>query len=197
MIAQEETVYFGNENIFEDSINETLSKSPLKDNNRLNVRFSSGMMYSNYYGNGLFTAYAAPELNYKLTNRFSVSGGFMMTSTTVPSIMMNESAYPDMMENKMFSYYMFAKGEYIVNDKLRVNATTAFDVSPGQTYNRLAFGSVGFDYKIGEDSFISAEFIIDNRPYNPMFHQTPFGAYDNSRIRPYGNSLFSDHFTEW
>lgn len=194
--AQDETVYFGNEGIFND--NETSQiKSPLRDQNRLNVRFNSGMMYSSLYGRGLFSAYAAPELNYKVSNRFSVSGGFMMTSTTIPSLMINESASPNMMENKMFSYYMFAKGEYMLTDKLRVNATTAFDVSPGQTQNRFAFGSVGFDYKAGEDSYISAQFVFDNRPYNPMFHQSPFGAYDNNRIRPYGNTLFSDPFTEW
>lgn len=196
LTAQEETVYFGNESIFNGTDTSSV-KSPLLEQNRLNVRFNSGMMYSSFYGNGLFSAYAAPELNYRLTNRFSISGGFMMTSTTIPSLMINEASSPNMMENKMFSYYMFAKGEYMVTDKLRVNATTAFDVSPGQTQTRFAFGSVGFDYKVGEDSFISAEFVFDNRPYNPMFHQTPFGAYDNNRIRPYGNTLFSDPFMEW
>jgi hypothetical protein len=197
--AQESSTYFGNESFFGDSAAiAKADKSPLKTQNRLNVRFTTGMMYSSNYGNGLFSAYAAPEVNYKLTNRFSVSGGFMMTTTSVPSIMFNESGQSSFMENKMLSYYMFARGEYMITDKLRVKATTAFDVSPGQNSNRLAFGSIGFDYKVGKDSFISAEFIINNTSnYNPMYHQTPFGAYDNRSIRPHSGSMFSDTYTAW
>ncbi len=198
--AQESIVYFGDEDVFGDSIDNVVSnKSPIKQQNRLNVRFSSGMMYSSMYGNGLFTAYAAPEVNYQLTNRFSFSVGTMMTSSTVPSIMLPESNQNSFMDNKMLSYYVFAKGEYMVNDKLRITGTTAFDVGPNNSNSRLAFGAVGFDYKIGEDTFISAEFIIDNtNRYNPMFNRQPYGAYDNRGIRPHGGSMFSqDPFTSW
>ncbi len=198
--AQESKVYFGNESIFGDTIVDMhANKSPIKEKNRLNVRFTAGTMYSNYYGNGFLSTYAAPEINYKLTNRFSFSVGTMMTSTTLPSLMLSENGSNSFMDNKMLSYYVFAKGEYMVNDKLRISGTTAFDVGQNSANSRLAFGAIGFDYKVGEDAFISAEFVINNTSrYDPMSRQNPFGAYDNRAIRPYGGSLFSsDPFDKW
>ncbi len=198
--AQESKKYFGDESVFCDTVKgNQVSKLPIKEQNRLNVRFSAGTMFSNYYGTGFLSTYAAPEVNYKMNNRFSFSVGTMMTSTTVPSLMFSDSGQSNFMDNKMLSYYVFAKGEYMINDKLRVRGTTAFDVGPTQNTNRLAFGAVGFDYKIGEDSFISAEFVINNTSrYDPMFNQGQFGAYDNRGIRPYGGSMFSqDPFTQW
>ena len=198
--AQESGEYFGDEGIFiEPDTAYSISDSPLFDANRLGVRFSAGTMISSSYG-GMFSSYAAPEVNYRLNNKFSFSVGTMMTSTTIPSFVSNESTTNSFMDNKMLSYYMFGRGEYMANDKLRVRSTVAFDVSPMNNANtKLAFGSFGFDYKIGENSFISAEFVINNGRYsNPAYGNMPFGGgFGHSSIRPFGNSLFSDPYSRW
>ncbi|MDD2633990.1 MAG: hypothetical protein PHW82_00660 [Bacteroidales bacterium] len=198
--AQESDKYFGNEGIFiEPDTTNSIASSPLLDTKRLGVRFSAGTMFSSSYG-GMFSSYAAPEINYRLNNKFSFSVGTMMTSSSIPSFVSNDATTNSFMDNKMISYYMFARGEYMVNDKLRVRSTAAFDVSPMNKSNTsLAFGSFGFDYKIGENAFISAEFVINNgRYYNPTYGNMPFdNGFGNNRIRPFGNSLFSDPYSRW
>ncbi|MDD4149481.1 MAG: hypothetical protein PHE33_05580 [Bacteroidales bacterium] len=197
--AQENETYFGDEGILiNPDTSYSISESPLFDANRLGVRFSAGTMFSSSYG-GMLSSYAAPEVNYRLNNKFSFSVGTMMTSTTIPSFVLNEGTTNSFMDNKMMSYYMFARGEYMVNDKLRIRSTAAFDVSPMNNSNtRLAFGSFGFDYKVGENSFISAEFVVNNgRYYNPTYGNMPFGGFESRSIRPFGNSMFSDPYTGW
>jgi hypothetical protein len=93
---------------------------------------------------------------------------------------------------------MFAKGEYMVTDNLRVRATGVFDASPFATGSRLSYSSLGVDYKIKDNFCISADFNVQNySPENPMFRNPVHGFFDNSGIRPYGNSLFSEPFPSW
>ncbi|MBN2777215.1 MAG: hypothetical protein JXR36_06220 [Bacteroidales bacterium] len=198
IVAQSTNVYFGDESVF-DIEDTTLSqvKKPFLDQNRLNVRFTAGTGFTSY-GGGYMSSFAAPEIDYRLNKKFSFSVGTMMTTTTMPSFVNPERANSSFMENKMLSYYVFARGNYMVNEKFRLRSSVAFDVTPMNTQNSLAFGSFGFDYKIGENSFISADFVIDNVHHgNPAYSNSPFGPFDSRGIRPYGNSLFSDPFPQW
>lgn len=197
--AQEETIYFGGEGIFEDSDTSLLyDKAPFKKNDRWSARFSTGASFNSMYGNGLFTSYAAPEINYKVTKDFSLSVGTMMTVSSLPSFMQWQESNTSGSNNRMVSYYMFAKGEYMVTDNLRVKASAVFDAGPTTSQNRFAYSNVGFDYKIGENTYISAEINFRNmNPQNPMFYNPVESYYNNSYIRPFGSTMFSDPFTTW
>lgn len=197
--AQEETIYFGSEGVFEDSDSSLLYDNvPYKNSDKWSVRFSTGASFNSLYGNGLFTSYAAPEVNYKVTKDFSLSVGTMMSVSSIPSFMQWQETNTTGSKNRMVSYYMFAKGEYMINDNLRVRASAVFDVGPMATQSRFAYSTVGFDYKIGENTFISAEINIRNtNPQNPMFYNPVDSYYNNQYTRPFSNSMFSDPFTTW
>ena len=203
LLAQQETVYFGDEGVFEKQDTSLFyDKSPRKTNKNLSFRLNSGALYSSLYGSGLFTSYVAPEINYKLTNDFSISVGTMMSVNTMPSFMQWQDNNNAPLENRTASYYMFAKGEYMVNENLRIKASTVFDVGANASNysnsSRFAYSSFGFDYKIGEDTYISAEINIHNyNPKNPMFYNPVDNYFNNPYTRPFGNSLYSEPFTTW
>jgi len=197
--AQENTYYFGDEGYLNSDSSKTVyDKSPFKKDNRFQVKLNSGAMYSSLYGNGMFTSYLAPEVGYKVSKDFTLSVGTMMTYSSAPSFMQWQENGNSLTNNKMVNYYMFAKGEYMVTDNLRVRATGVFDVSPFTTGSRLSYSSLGVDYKIKDNFCISADFNIQNyAPENPMFRNPVHGFFDNSGIRPYGNSMFSEPFPSW
>ncbi len=197
--AQQETRYFGDEEFLNsDSTKTVYDKSPLKKENRLQVKLNTGTMYSSLYGNGMFSSYMAPEVGYKVSKKFTLSAGTMMTYSSVPTFMQWQESNNNLTNNKMVNYYMFAKGEYMVTNNLRVRAAGVFDVSSFNAGSRLSYSSVGVDYKIKDNFCISADFSVRNySPENPMFHNPVNGFYDNPAIRPLSNSLFSEPFPSW
>ncbi len=200
--AQNETRYFGDEEFLNSDSTKTTypaaNKSPWKNDNRFQVKLNSGAMYSSLYGNGMFTSYMAPEVGFRVSKDFTFSVGTMMTYSSIPSFMQMQESNSNITDNKMLSYYMFAKGEYMVSDNLRVRATGVFDASPFKTGSRLSYSSLGVDYKIKDNFCISADFSVQNySSENPMFRNPTHGFYDNAGIRPFANSMFSEPFPSW
>lgn len=196
--AQETNIYFGSEPFLgNDSIETSTDKPEIKIDNKLNVGFSAGSMFTNYYGNSIFTNYAAPEIRYNFTDKFTLSAGTMMTYSSVPSFINLNSENSTQANRSSMNYYMFMKGSYLISDKLRVHGSAIFDMSPNAV-SRNAFNSIGFDYKIGKDTYISAEISIYNgNNQNPLFRPRRPGFDDNPAIRPFGTSMFSEPFPSW
>ncbi|MCK9254235.1 MAG: hypothetical protein GX793_05775 [Bacteroidales bacterium] len=204
VVAQEDKFYFGNENHFSNTNNtEQEKKIPFKtktNTNKFRTSFSAGTGFSSFYGQNLFYNYVSPKIDYNFTDKFTLTAGTAFVSSNFPSYLdwnAENRTSKTMNQNKL---YFFMKGSYLINDKLRVHASSIFDTNPTAFSNNSSnsFNSFGFDYKIGENSYISAEISIHKQnSYNPLFRPYNPIYYDNPLIRPFGNSMFSDPFPEW
>lgn len=196
--AQENNGYFGYEPFLgSDSIKSNTDNPVIKDINKFDVGFSAGSMFTNYYGHSIFTNYAAPEIRYNFTDKFTLSAGTMVTYSSAPSFMDWNGESSTQANRSSMNYYMFMKGSYLISDKLRVYGSAVFDMSPN-AFSRNTFNSFGFDYKIGKDTYISAGVTIYNvNNPNPLFRPLQPGFDDNPAIRPFGNSMFSEPFPSW
>jgi hypothetical protein len=198
IFAQENNGYFGNEPFLDsDSTNvKSETPAPIKEN-KLEAGFSAGSMFTNYYGNSVFTNYAAPEIRYNFTDKFTLSAGTMMTYSSFPTYTQWNGENATQANRSMMNYYMFMKGSYLITDNLRVHGSAVFDMSPNAS-SRNTFNTLGFDYKIGENTYISAEVSIYNVSNQNPFFRPQYSAFDdNPAIRPFGNSLFSEPFPSW
>ncbi len=201
VVAQEDKFYFGDENHFSNTNNtEQEKKIPFKtktNTNKFRTSFSAGTGFSSFYGQNLFYNYVSPKIDYNFTDRFTLSAGTAFVHSNFPSYLdwnAENRTSKAMNQNKL---YFFMKGSYLVNDRLRIHASSIFDTNPVAISNNAnnAFTSFGFDYKIGENSYFSAEISIHRNPFLRQYD--PF-YFDNPLVnKPFGNSLFSDPFPQW
>ncbi|MDD3741496.1 MAG: hypothetical protein PHH30_09660 [Bacteroidales bacterium] len=199
LFAQENNIYFGNEAYLNsDSTSNNNTQAFIKKDNKFHTAFSAGSMFSNYYGNNFLSNYLAPEIRYDFSDKFSISAGTMMTYSSAPSFLYGNNENDQVRNQNTMNYYMFMKGSYLINDKLRVHGSAVFDLSPRATSGQNAFNSFGFDYKIGENTYVSAEVSFSNfNNNNPFINYHNNGLFDNHANRPYNNSLFSEPFPSW
>jgi hypothetical protein len=196
--AQEEKYFINPDDSSSYFSEKNIEKTPFTKSKKMEFRLNTGTSFTNMYGNGLFSSYVAPQVKYNFNQKFSLSVGTMMTVNTFPKGLPSWSDANNSKGNVMASYYMFAKGEYIVTDNFKVRAATLFDVTPASNQNRVNYSSLGFDYKIGENACISADFNFYNGNQNNQLFDNPINGYfNNYHIRPYGNFEQSDPFTSW
>jgi len=198
LYAQEKNIYFGNEDFLNSDSSTNSKKLPfIKEDNKLHFNFSAGSMFTNYYGNNILSNFSKPEIRYNFTDRFSLSAGTIFSYSSAPSYFYGDKENDQTKNQNMMNYYMFMQGSYLINDKLRVHGSAIFDVSPNNSRGHNTYNSFGFDYKIGENTFVSAEVTISNlENRNPLMHYNTGGLFENS-ARPYNNSLFSEPFPSW
>ncbi|HNQ68956.1 MAG TPA: hypothetical protein PKN32_11290 [Bacteroidales bacterium] len=196
--AQENGIYFGNEEFLDNDSSSNSKTLPfIKKDNKLHFGFSAGSIFTNYYGHNILSNYTAPEIRYNFTDRFSLSAGTIFSYSSAPSYFYGENGNNQVKNQNMMNYYMFMQGSYLINDKLRVHGSAIFDLSPQVSSGHNAFNSFGFDYKIGDNTYVSAEVTISNSGNrNPLMHYNTGGMFENS-ARPYNNSLFSEPFPSW
>ncbi len=197
--AQNEQFYFGNEEHFSNKTNENLTNSD--KNNKFNTNISFGANFLSFSGQNIFYNYIKPEIKYTFSEKFSLSAGSIFINSKLPNL--SHWNYENNLnkQNSINNIYFFMKGSYIINEKLRVNATSLINTNSFQNFSNNfdnSFYSLGFDYKITENSFISAEInIYKNNHSDPVFRPNNQYFYDNPLIRPLGNSLFSEPFPLW
>ncbi|MDR2009725.1 MAG: hypothetical protein LBQ22_04510 [Bacteroidales bacterium] len=173
-------------------------KTPLIKEENFKFRLTTGSSFTSFYGNNLFSTYVMPEVRYQFNEKFSISAGILTTFNYFPNLSYPGTEGNTPMNSKYYNNnYLFAKGEYQVNDRIRLRAATFFDVGSPSGEGRTSFNNVGLDLKIAEKTYISADFNIykTNNKY-PTFY-SPFGGYfDNFHANPIGNTSFTDRF-EW
>ncbi len=187
--AQSEEYYYGSNNVqTNDSEQESILRKYTKDKDKINYSIRTGSSFSSFNGNSLFSSYIAPEVNIGITNRLSISAGEMITYGNVPSFMQWYENSTSSSFNKMANYYMYAKGEYLVNNNLILKAGGVFEVN--STTSNLSFSTVGFDLKIGKAT-ISADINFINS--NNSIFLYPYGGYGVG----FHNPILSDPFIPW
>lgn len=161
------------------------------DKDNFNVRLDMGSSYTNLFGTNVFSTYTAPQVSYDVNPKLRLSAGTMFSYTSFDSgFYNNESSMSH--ENRIARYYMFAKGEYRLSENVNIRGATFFEVGQNQGHNRMHIHNIGFDFKLGENSSIHADFIFGNYS-NPFDYHNPFyggrNAFNN-RHRPSNFGLF-------
>ncbi|MFP4663738.1 MAG: hypothetical protein ACLFM1_04870 [Bacteroidales bacterium] len=161
------------------------SKQKLSFHPQLNVGSS---VYS-MGGTPLFSSYFAPSLRIQPPGKFSftlgssVSYGNVFVAASPESFDNNQSHF-----EKMATYQMYASGSYQVNNKLSIRGGASMTLIPGQQTEPLKRGHFGFDYQIGEKTWISADFDFgDAMPYPYMNGMNPYNSGFNRSMPGFGH----------
>lgn len=135
---------------------------------------SLGTSVNSFGGTPVIQSWISPSLRIQPKGKFSLSVG--------TSIGFNSAMYIAQPESNGSSYYekvatcqMYAMGAYDVSENFRVRGGMSVVYFPGSNSSSieqgLKRGHVGFDYKIGEKTWISADFDFgDAMPYSSGFN---------------------------
>lgn len=133
------------------------------------------------------TAFVAPEIGYKVSDKFTISGGFAVSYSMFPGFSENTN------NNRMFNYTLFAKGSYHLTPKISIYGAAAVNFNDYYNSNKPSVAGIfGADYHVSEHStisiavsirknnsnFIPMEYgmhpLMHNSAFSPMFHEDIF-----------------------
>lgn len=161
---------------------------------------SLGTSINSFGGTPVIQSWISPSLRIQPTGKFSLTVG--------TSIGFNNAMYIAQPESNSSSYYekvatcqMYAMGTYNVNENFRVRGGMSVVYFPGSSLSSvdqgLKRGHLGFDYKIGEKTWISADFDFgDAMPYtygSNRFNNNSFSPsnFNMSGYHPYSMGGFN------
>jgi len=185
--GQEDTAYY--EDYYKTKYSHAEEKAPSLSN-KLSTRVTLGSSFSTFGNGNAFNSYTKPELNYRLSPKFSLSAGTYFISsryTNVPSL--NENFQPSTSSFTQNAVYFFAAGNYHVNEKLTISGQVTKQVvnlnkqkyiNPALYNNDFQSLSVGFTYKVTDYFEIGGQ-ISHTQGYDPLFIQTnPYSSFRSS-----------------
>lgn len=164
--------------------------APKHDNeSRFTYKFSTGVSISACEECLTATAFIAPEIGYKINDKFTISGGLAVSYSMFPGITENTNA------NRMFNYTLFAKGSYQLTPKISIYGAAAVNFNDYYNNAKPSFAGIfGADYHVTEHSTISIAVSIRKNNSNfmplgygmyphPLMDGPTFGGFDDSAIR--------------
>ncbi len=165
--------------------------------NKMKFRMAAGAFAGTSFGSGeYFGTYISPQVNYRLSQRFSLTAGMTLTNTfgNPWSYHPTEAVigYPSANFTRSFLY---ASGAYQLSERLVISGTVYKEIN---MFNQASFSAnnsagdyhgmiMGVDYKIGKNVFIQGQIEISNNPYRNYYQP---GFYNNS----FGNRAFGSPF---
>lgn len=157
LFAQEELYYVSPDTSVQQFNDAAFQNAPVLPKKKLDLGVSMGSSFGSFYGNSVFSNYVAPEIRYNFNPKFSLTAGTMLTYSMYNGFSLPEENTSDNFWQKKASYYVYARGEYEVSNRLLIRAGGIAEVgsSDGSGFRS---GSFGVSYKIGEDSYIHADF---------------------------------------
>ncbi len=187
--SQEEENIFKGQKLSLDTVNIDEKKElPAK----LSTSFNSGVSFMSLgqYGS-VFSTFVNPNLNYRVSPKFSLSTGVFITNNNfnLKDVPGGEDNFGN---NSIFSNYVYAQGTYKINNNLTVSGAVITEVgnldqqkyvNPSLSSTNFKSTIIGFSYKFSNNARIDAVF-------NFQEGRNPFG-YEN-RISPY-NSHYSPY----
>ena len=149
-----------------------LVKTKQDKESRFVSRISTGISVGGFGGNAFGMGFVAPEFGYKVTDKFTLSGGLAVSYSMFSPI---ESA-----ESKSIyghpQYTLFAKGSYSLTPKINVYGAAAVSFNDYYNPNKPSFsGFFGADYKITDKSTISIAVSIREGNRHPLMPE--YGLY--------------------
>ncbi len=139
-------------------------------NDNMHFSFQTGASAMSFGNSSVFTTFVAPQLSFSLSPKLNITVGTIALNSNFNNMMYynyNEgttTAAPN--ASQMFLYL---KGEYQVNERLRLRGSTFREVSnsANPANNPFSFNQVGVDFKINDNMSISAD-IIQSKGQYPM-----------------------------
>lgn len=149
-----------------------LVKTKQDKESRFVSRISTGVSVGGFGGHAFGAGFVAPEFGYKVTDKFTLSGGLAVSYSMFSPI---ESA-----ESKSIyghpQYTLFAKGSYSLTPKINVYGAAAVSFNDYYNPNKPSFsGFFGADYKITDKSTISIAVSIREGNRHPLMPE--YGLY--------------------
>ncbi|HOY38709.1 MAG: hypothetical protein KBB11_04260 [Bacteroidales bacterium] len=160
---------------------------PFSSGKRLNMGLNMGSSLGSFYGNTLFTNYISPEIRYSFTPKFSLTAGTMFTYSMYGNSVFGDDSGLESEASKQARFYLYARGEYQVSDRLWVRAGGFAEVTPGASQYGYKAGHVGMTFKISEETWFNADFQINSGyPGTDLYYSnggifgdpTRFGNYE-------------------
>ena len=153
-----------------------------KEKQKINYSLQMGSSIGTMGKTPMFRTYVAPQLSFKVNERFTLSGGIMSSFGNSLNVRRYGSDYTFMLpvNGNIMQNMVYASGSYQYNSKLTLFGSAYYEVGrlslDGDSDYNDAFDtkgmSLGFEYKLGKHSSIQFEV------------QKGTGS-------PYGNSLFT------
>ena len=173
-----------------DTTNSFNRNSTILNNKRLgfSVDFGFGFFAGNNNASGTYT-YVAPYLSYMVTPKFKLDAGAVI-SNGFNSFYYNQ---PCLTGSNNTNYFLFARGNYLLTDKVTISGTFYKAFGPTNAYsseadNKKIFNnagmSVGLEYKINKRMAIGAQVSVSNGgDGNYFFRSQPdnFGGFSVGR----------------
>ena len=146
-------------------------KTKHEKNSRFVSRISTGVSVGGFGGHAFGTGFVAPEFGYKVTDKFTLSGGFAVSYS-----MFSASANSEIQSPYGFPRYtLFAKGSYSLTSKISIYGAATVSFCDYYNGNKTSFsGYFGADYKITEKSTISIAVSV-NKGHHPLMPE--YGLY--------------------
>ncbi|MEZ5198276.1 MAG: hypothetical protein R2764_18375 [Bacteroidales bacterium] len=184
----ENSTEYVNEDFNEEEIQKFIEEKKVGFQLEVGTSFGTG-----FGGGSYMTTYVAPHLSYKLSPKFTISGGAIVAKGA-------GNFYTEPLNNGIYSYYspfyprsfVYIEGAYHVNERLTLSGTAYKEVDVFNQYsntnNRLD-GDIngvimGVDYKLRENVYIRGQIEISNGR-NPYHHRglgswhSPFDSSDD------------------
>ena len=132
--------------------------------------------YSDFNNFSGTNKYLSPHINYKFNPKFSLNVGTMIMSNNYNTgLQLSEG---NILERAgKVSAYIYAQGQYQLNERLKITGTLIYDTNNFGNYNTNGYKrnympdymSVGFNYKVNDNIQIGVQFTRTNiyNIYNP------------------------------
>ena len=182
VFGQNETLY-----LYEPD-SSALVKTKHDKESRFVSRISTGVSVGGFGGHAFGTGFVAPEFGYKITDKFTVSGGFAVSYSMFSASANSESRSPYGFPR----YTLFSKGSYSLTPKINIYGAAAVSFCDYYSNNKTSFsGYFGADYKITEKSTISIAVSVrkGNHPLMPEYGLYPMAPTTFSPM--FQNELFA------
>jgi long-subunit fatty acid transport protein len=149
-----------------------------------NPELRIGTSIGSFGGTPYMSSFFSPALRIQPPGKFSLSVGTSFSFSNSMYQAMPESS--ESYYQKMASYQLFAMGSYRVNENLNVRGGMSVTYFPGNNLslnqNGYKQGHIGFDLRISEKTWISADFNFgEQSPYYSPYH---FNSFNNNMGMP-------------
>ncbi len=150
----------------------SLVKAKHDKDSRFVSRISTGVSVGGFGGHAFGTGFVAPEFGYKVTDKFTLSGGLAVSYSMFSASANSENKSP----YGFPQYTLFAKGSYSLTPKINVYGAAAVSFCDYYNGNKTSFsGYFGADYKITDKSTISIAISIHEGNRHPLMPE--YGMY--------------------
>lgn len=165
-----------------------------------NAAVSTGVSFGNLYSGNYFQSFIAPTIGFPVNKKLSITTGITYSHTNfnnVPSLDFGTGTFRKI-SGELNTLSMSAAGLYRVNDKLHFTGSVYKTLNPSfnarlnpESLQMEAKGmSVGIGYRLSENTFIGAEFRMEQgnsnfyNPYNNHFNQNNNSLFNRGAYFP-------------